>query len=201
MAYKCLECGHIFDDGEQAVWEERHGLDTPPYEQRSGCPLCEGSYEETVRCDICGSEHLADELNGGVCDECIDQCRKDFKVCYAVSFGETEEIKINALLASLFDVSDIEQILKEYILAKRKDVDCSQFIDNDISWFGEKLKREVKRMKTKKSNRDEVRENTLCVLLSKDEKESVQNKAEEIGVSMSMFARMVLKDFLKKDGR
>lgn len=53
-------------------------------------------------------------------------------------------------------------------------------------------------MKTAKSNRDEVRENTLCILLSKDEKRSVQDAADDMGVSMSMFARIVLKDFLKK---
>ena len=53
-------------------------------------------------------------------------------------------------------------------------------------------------MKTAKSNRDEVRENTLTILLSREEKESVQKKADEMGVSMSMFARMVLKDFMKK---
>ena len=53
-------------------------------------------------------------------------------------------------------------------------------------------------MKTAKSNRDEVRENTLAILLSREEKNAVQNKADEMGVSMSTFARIVLKDFLKK---
>ena len=116
----------------------------------SGCPLCKGDYEETVKCSICGSEHLEDELNGGVCDECIDEYRKDFQTCYEVSFGETEDIKINALLASLFDVSDIEQILKEYIRDKWQDVDCSQFIDEDKSWFGERLVEEVKKNENSK---------------------------------------------------
>ena len=54
-------------------------------------------------------------------------------------------------------------------------------------------------MKTAKSNRDEVRENTLAILLSREEKNAVQNKADEMGVSMSTFARIVLKDFLKKE--
>ena len=139
MAYKCLECGHIFEEGEQAVLEETHGLDTPPYERWYVCPICNGSYEETVRCAICGAEHLENELSGGVCDECIDEYRKDFNACYQISFGETEEIKINALLASLFDVGDIEQILKEYIRDRWHDVDCSGFIDNDKYWFGEIL--------------------------------------------------------------
>ena len=145
MAYKCIECGNIFEEGEQAVWYEKHGLDTPPYEIRMGCPLCKGDYEKTVKCKICGSEHLEHELNGGVCKDCIDKCRNDFNICYKVSFGETTKIEINSLLASLFDVGDIEQILKEYIRDRWHNVDCSPFIDEDILWFGEKLAEEVKK--------------------------------------------------------
>lgn len=47
-------------------------------------------------------------------------------------------------------------------------------------------------MKTKKSNRDEVRENTLCILLSAPEKEKVEKEANKKGLSMSAWARMVL---------
>ena len=143
---KCLECGHVFSEYDLNTWEESRGehFGIPCYEKISGCPICEGDYEETVQCAVCGSEHLEDELFGGVCSECIDEYRKDFNACYEISIGETKEIKINALLASLFDVSDIEQILKEYIRDKWKDVDCSQFIDEDIQWFGEKISEEVK---------------------------------------------------------
>lgn len=69
--YKCLECGHIFDIGEEAHWEENHGLDCGPYEEWTGCPLCNGSYEETVRCKQCQGEFLEDELTEGLCEECI----------------------------------------------------------------------------------------------------------------------------------
>ena len=143
---KCLECGHVFSEYDLNTWEESRGehFGIPRYEKMSGCPICEGDYEETVQCAVCGSEHLEYELFGGVCSECIDEYRKDFNACYEISIGETKEIKINALLASLFDVSDIEQILKEYIRDKWKDVDCSQFIDEDIQWFGEKISEEVK---------------------------------------------------------
>ena len=143
---KCLECGHVFSEYDLNTWEESRGehFGIPCYEKMSGCPICEGDYEETVQCAVCGSEHIEDELFGGVCSECIDEYRKDFNACYEISIGETKEIKINALLASLFDVSDIEQILKEYIRDKWKDVDCSQFIDEAIQWFGEKISEEVK---------------------------------------------------------
>ena len=146
MAYKCLTCGHIFEEGEQAIWKESRGeyWGTPCSEEMSGCPLCKGDYEETVQCAVCGSEHLEDELFGGVCSDCIDEYRNDFDSCYEISTGETKEVKINALLASLFDVSDIEQILKEYVICKWRDVDCSPFIDEDISWFGEMIAKGVK---------------------------------------------------------
>ena len=47
-------------------------------------------------------------------------------------------------------------------------------------------------MKKAKSNRDEVRENTLCVLLSATEKEAVEREANKMGLSMSAWARMIL---------
>ena len=47
-------------------------------------------------------------------------------------------------------------------------------------------------MKMAKSNRDEVRENTLCILLSVPEKEAVEREANKMGLSMSSWARMVL---------
>lgn len=153
MAYKCLECGHIFEEGEQARWCESRGefWGMPCEESMIGCPLCKGNFEETTLCLACGSEHLESELNGGVCDTCIDEYRKDFNACYKLSVGDTVKIEINALLASLFDVSDIELILKEYIRDKWQDVDCSPFIDADICGFGEKIAEEVMKNENQKT--------------------------------------------------
>ena len=144
MAFKCLECGNIFEEGEQARWEEHH-----PYgmgyaaEEFSGCPVCNGSYEETKQCKICGGEFLEDELNGdGVCDECIEEYSKNFDFCYKISDNEKEEIKINALLVSLLDVDEIETILYHYLKTKR-DIDCSKFVGQDKDWFADRLVEEV----------------------------------------------------------
>lgn len=71
MALKCLVCGHLFEDGEQAVWEERHGLDAPPYERFNGCPVCRGDYDETKPCVSCGSEYTDSELYEGWCEKCL----------------------------------------------------------------------------------------------------------------------------------
>ena len=49
-------------------------------------------------------------------------------------------------------------------------------------------------MKTPKVNRDEIRKNSLCVLLSAQEKNAIENEANRVGVSMSAWARMVLNE-------
>ena len=71
MMYRCCECGNLFEEGEQAVWEETHGLDSPPYEKWSGCPACKGDYEEVHQCKECGDWHTDDELYDGWCESCL----------------------------------------------------------------------------------------------------------------------------------
>ena len=71
MMFRCCECGNLFEDGEQAVWEETHGLDSPPYEKWSGCPICKGDYEEVHQCEECGDWHTDDELYDGWCEKCL----------------------------------------------------------------------------------------------------------------------------------
>ena len=56
--YTCLDCGKTFDDPKR--WEERHGLDSPPYEDFSGCPYCGGAYTRTILCDACGEPIVGD---------------------------------------------------------------------------------------------------------------------------------------------
>ena len=61
--YKCEECGHIFEDGEQVQWVEMHGFVYGNGEELSGCPICNGAYEEIKPCKICGSyDHDYDEM-------------------------------------------------------------------------------------------------------------------------------------------
>ena len=71
MMYKCCECGHLFEDGEQAVWEERHGFINGPFEKWSGCPLCKSDYEEVRQCKECGDWHTEEELYDGWCEKCL----------------------------------------------------------------------------------------------------------------------------------
>jgi hypothetical protein len=136
MAYKCYDCDRTFD--EPKFTKEAHG------EVFACCPYCNGSFDETKKCEICGEYFFKDELNGYcVCDDCVEEYKRDFKTCYAISENAPkEEIKINALLASLVSVSKIEAVLY-HILKEAEYVDCSAFINQDKDWFAEKLVEEV----------------------------------------------------------
>ena len=53
-------------------------------------------------------------------------------------------------------------------------------------------------MKTRKSNRDEIRENSLTIPMTEEEKKAIQKAANDMGLPMSAFARIVLKKSIKK---
>ena len=80
MMYRCVECGHLFEDGEQVRWTEDHG------EEWSGCPICKSEYEEVRICKNCGKWHTKNELFDGWCESClIEQIDYDtfFEYCEA----------------------------------------------------------------------------------------------------------------------
>ena len=70
--YICLDCGCIFDEPKH--WTETHNLDSPPYEEWSGCPSCGGDYAETFRCDECGDwifgEYVCVKNGNKYCENC-----------------------------------------------------------------------------------------------------------------------------------
>ena len=151
MSYICLDCGHIFEEGEQTEWSENMGeyFGFPCVQYLTGCPKCGGEYEESTPCAICGSEHLEEDLNCGVCDECIDKYKHDIDMCYNVGKYDDEKVEINCFLASMFEKNEIEEILFEE-LKKRNEyvkVDCEKFINSDRSWFAERLLEELEKEK------------------------------------------------------
>lgn len=74
--FVCLECGHIFDEDDIAVWQEGRGeyWGTPCYEEVSGCPRCKGDYVETYKCNCCDEWIIGSyiKLNSGerICEDC-----------------------------------------------------------------------------------------------------------------------------------
>lgn len=130
MMFRCLECGNLFEEGEEKRWVEPYG------EEMKGCPLCFGAYEEAEACELCGE--YAEELFGGVCQDCIDCYKNDVETCYKIGGTYKDEVKINGFLATMFTEKDIENILLENLKNSKK-VDCTSFIENDKEYFGEQL--------------------------------------------------------------
>ena len=151
MSYKCLECGHIFEEGELACWNESCGeyCGTPCSETMGGCPKCGGECEETTPCKICGLEHLQEDLNCGVCDECVDEYKHNIDMCFKIGSEDAESVELNCFLASIYSKQDIEYILFEDLKEKQKYIKefvqkgCEKFIEDDRTWFAERLAEEV----------------------------------------------------------
>ncbi len=109
MAYKCNNCGHIFEEGEAATWNEFHGFTDGLCETFSGCPVCNGDYEGTTPCKECGSEKTEDELFHGFCKECLNKrLTKEVAVKYLVENG----IVVDFAFPVLFDAETPKTINK-----------------------------------------------------------------------------------------
>lgn len=155
MAYICLECGHIFEEGEQNTWKENRGecFGVSCFQYLSGCPKCGGEYEESTPCEICGSEHLEEDLNGGLCDECVDRYKHDIDMCFKIGSSDTDPVEINCFLAAMFTKKEIEDLLFERLkkrceyIRKYVEADCEKFVNLDRSWFAERLLEELKKEK------------------------------------------------------
>jgi hypothetical protein len=151
MAYKCLSCGHIFEEGEQSYYEDKHGLENPPFERVVCCPICGGVYEETERCKICGCECLEEELNSEICDVCVDKYSRDIDICLKIGEKDTETVELNCFLAFVFDKEYIEKLLLRELNDLRKcaksllEMDCEKFVEMDRCWFAERLLEELEK--------------------------------------------------------
>lgn len=95
--YKCLDCGHLFEDGEQRTYRENvgecHG--STSFQEFSICPVCGGDYEEIKPCKICGTyEHECEEE---YCDNCKKDVRKRFSEFVEKEFTKEERELLNEL--------------------------------------------------------------------------------------------------------
>ena len=163
MMYRCCECGHLFEDGEQAVWYENQGEchGVTAMERFSGCPLCHGDYEEVYQCKECGDWHSEDELYDGWCEKCLrntinystffeyceahkeEQYLDTFVMYYILnceyvpkySSDEFHELMIDTYKKNVAKSEEYERILR------RKEVDCLldmciRFVMDDDGYSG-----------------------------------------------------------------
>lgn len=141
MLYKCYECGHIFEEGEQKYSGD--GWNDPKI---AVCPVCGNAFGEAKICPRCGGQFLEDELTEGFCENCVNEEIEEYSFnhiteLYLMCSSEKEEVELNAFIASMFSPSQINELLLRELLNsdKMKNVDCSHFIKSDKNWFLEKI--------------------------------------------------------------
>lgn len=152
--YKCNNCGRTFYEGEEARTRSylAHKGSEPIYTEEDCCPYCGGDYEELTKCEMCGEYHSEDELECGICDECIEEKRYDIDFCYEISKNEQpESVRINCFLAAMFADYEINEILWDILKERQRTyklmqsdimkdlLDCTDFINSDRAWFAEKI--------------------------------------------------------------
>ncbi len=115
--YKCLECGHIFEDGEQAANKEYHDEIPGGFCERfASCPICGGEFEETHDCKKCGGAFLWGELFGGYyCEDCLRRSVTfenflDFATTGVESSDEVDTLE-DFMLREIFEVNGRDEVL------------------------------------------------------------------------------------------
>ena len=142
--YKCVACGHLFEDGEEKKVVDMHGFSHGAGEEFYVCPSCNGEYVEVEICPICDEWKEKKDFHGGVCNDCIDSKRYDVDICYKIGKHSVDSVELNGFILKMFDdIETIEHVLLEH-LKKPEHIDCKEFIEEDADFFGEMLYREVK---------------------------------------------------------
>ena len=72
MYKTCKDCLIHFLEPKKCT--DVHGLDTPPYEIRFGCPVCGGDYIDAIECDKCFNRIVGDYIKTKsgerICEKC-----------------------------------------------------------------------------------------------------------------------------------
>ncbi len=97
MMFKCLECDHLFEEGEQREWVEPHG------ECLSGCPICGGAFTEIKPCPLCMGYKKITKYE--VCEDCLDELKIRAKDALHREFDREEWDVVQELIErdELFD--------------------------------------------------------------------------------------------------
>lgn len=138
--YECLICDRTFHEFD--VQTDEFG------NKKAVCPYCKGDIEDMYECKVCGGLVSEDDLWGGVCGECIE---KHTNLDNCIEFGneDKKKIEINGFILSLLTEEQINDILVRAIRDANTilPVDCSEYVANDIDWYGEQI---VKHKETEK---------------------------------------------------
>lgn len=136
--YICNNCGRTFNEPE--IYFERHGPDSPPYEEFGMCPGCEcGDFEEAEYCIHCEKWLLDEEIYAGVCKKCAYELGEDYDVLkkYLVANRLTEEFYIEYALDSHVTSASDELIvlaIREFERAYQNPLTREEQIEK-IDWY------------------------------------------------------------------
>lgn len=90
--YICIECGNLFEEGEQRrereYMGECHG--SPAYEEYAVCPSCGGEYDEAVRCAECNHYAPVSKMDEDLCSECAEKTNKEFQLVLLNCFSPAQ---------------------------------------------------------------------------------------------------------------
>ena len=100
--YKCEECGRVYESLEDAK-EERESIEygDKTYHETNCYCHCGGELEEVQKCKICG-----EIAESEICDKCLS-----IEKCFKVGEEHRQCLELNGFVASMFDTSEIEEIL------------------------------------------------------------------------------------------
>ena len=119
--YICTKCNHVFEEGEAKVIHENHGscFGFPAVESFSVCPICEGEYEEAVKCSICEEYHLEEDLTNGICDYCLDN-----------------EVDYDKVLNFLISTDEIKYFVFKFFFTEKTFGDnLDKAITDELTWW------------------------------------------------------------------
>ena len=87
--YICLECDHVFEEGEERIEREYQGEchGSPSYETYRVCPECGEDYDEAVRCAECGYYTASSKMDGNICPECVKKAEKELQIILLSCFN------------------------------------------------------------------------------------------------------------------
>ena len=145
--FKCYQYERVFEEPEYGSELLGEYFGVPASIDLACCPFCKGEFEEVVQCAECGEWCFEDDLDDGICENCIEEAKEeyhtDIKKCLDILKDEKKQIEINPVLAMLLKPSVIEQILTEYVL--NNSFDCKEVVEQYEDWFIEEIKKGVEK--------------------------------------------------------
>ena len=123
MAWKCCDCGHIFEDGEEKTVKEYHGEFNRNPEEFVACPVCGSTdVEKAKHCRSCGGTFLKEELNGGYyCDDCLKEL---------IDYDAFREFATSGV-----NHSDYVDAMEDFIFSEVFHVDTPSYSSSDLKAY------------------------------------------------------------------